>query len=363
MQETQPYRRPRGGQAQRVRREPHRERGPVNWRRRLKIGGIVLLALIILAVALLWQRAASFNDAVSTAPAASMRLFGPFSPERVNVLLLGYSDESREGAFLTDSMNVLSIDKATDTTSIIAIPRDLWVEGVEEVPQNMKINEAFRIGYYEDGVENGAELAARAVNHVLGVTVHGWISVDFDGFAAMVNSVGGVTVNNPRAFRFTWLESDFKAGRFPRHFPAGTLDLNGGRALSYARTRYTNRPDESSDFARSVRQQRVLAALKQKIGLGEIGTLTDVLRGHLHTNLSVLDLGLLVSRLDIDRRLELSEGEVLEATSNTLGQYIFVPIGRSSPSDYAPLHRHVETQLSAPIASPSPSSPNGTPSP
>src|SRR5687768_6595198 len=261
MQDTQPYRRPRQAHAQRVRPSAPRVRRPVNWRRRIALILIVLVAIAGAGTLWLWQRAAAFNDAVSTESALSVRLFGPFSPERVNVLMLGYSDESRDGAFLTDSMNVLSIDKAAGITTILPIPRDLWVEGLAEVPQNMKINEAFRIGHYESGNANGAELASAAVAYATGLQIDGWISLDFQGFQAMVDAIGGITLENPTAFSYTWDEPDYLAGDFPYSFDAGTLTLTGQEALDYARNRYTNVAAESSDFARSVRQQRVLAAI------------------------------------------------------------------------------------------------------
>lgn len=352
MQDTQPHRRLTRGHARPARRAAARPRGPVSWRRRLKIGAILLVAVLVVGVVLVWQRAAAFNDAVSTAPALSMRLFGPFSPERVNVLLLGYSDESREGAYLTDSMNVISIDKATDTTSIIAIPRDLWVEGIEEVPQNMKINEAFRIGYYEAGLTHAAELAARTVSHVTGLEIHGWISLDFQGFQAMVDAVGGVTVDNPRAFSYAWTEPDWQAGTYAGTFAAGQLELDGRQALDYARNRYASVPEESSDFARLVRQQRVLQAVRAKVSgwqtLPSGLALTEALRGHLHTNLSTIDLGMLLGKLDLDRRIDLPEGTVLHASTNTNGQYILIVAGQRSTADYAPLHAHIGQELARP---------------
>jgi LCP family protein required for cell wall assembly len=359
VQDTQPYRRPRQAQAQRLRRTVARERRPVNWRRRILVTLLLIVVATTVGIVLLWQRAAAFNDAVSTQSALSMRLFGPFSPERVNVLLLGYSDESRDGAFLTDSMNLLSVDKKSGTSTMIPIPRDLWVEGLAEVPQNMKINEAFRIGYYADGLENGAELAAEAVTYVTGLPVDGWISLDFQGFEAMVDAIGGITIEHPTAFRYTWGEPDYLAGNFQYAFEAGTLRLNGQQALDYARNRYTDVPAESSDFARSVRQQRVLAAIKAEIGgwdtLSKGLSLADSLRGHLHTNLAVLDIGMLAGSLTPDRRIELPEGEILEATTNTIGQYVLVVMGRNGPTDYAPLHEWIRAELTeAPAGSTSP---------
>lgn len=354
MQDTRPHRRPSRAQAQplRTRRAAPRERRPANWRRRIGLSLVVLLAAVGIGLGLLLQRAVAFNDAVSSASALSMRALGPFGPERVNVLLLGYSDESRGGAFLTDSMNVLSIDRTAGTATMIPIPRDLWVEGIPQVPQNMKINEAFRLGYYADGHENGAELAAETVTAVTGLEIHGWITLDFQGFEAMVDAIGGITVENPTAFAYTWAEEDYLAGNFQFAFEAGTISLDGQQALDYARNRYTSVAEESSDFARSIRQQRVLTAIKAALegwdALPRGLALADALAGHMRTNLSVLDLGALAGDLTPDRRLELAEGEILEATTNSIGQYVLVVIGRDDPTDYEPLHVWLADQLARP---------------
>jgi LCP family protein required for cell wall assembly len=261
-------------------------------------------------------------------------------------------------------MNVISVDRATDTTSIIPIPRDLWVEGVPEVPQNMKINEAFRIGYYEAGFPFGGELASKAVSQVTGLPIDGWISLDFQGFHAMVDAVGGITLENPRAFSYTWTDDEWAAGIFHSSFAAGTLELDGELALDYARSRYADIPEEHGDFARLQRQQRVMQAIRDKVagwqmvprGLAAL----DALEGHLHTNLPVLDLAMLFGKLDADHRIELDE--LLQPTTNTLGQFIFVVAGASSSADYGPLHAYIEEQLSNPPA-PSPSESSSEPPP
>jgi LCP family protein required for cell wall assembly len=318
----------------------------------------VLVALIVGGAILLWGRASTFNDRVSSADALSSRLWSQIGGEsRVNVAMFGYSDESREGAYLADSITILSIEPSTDATTLIPIPRDLWVEGLAEVPDNLKINEAFATGYYADGFANAGALASRAVMHVTGLEIDGWIALDFDGFAAMVNAIGGVTVDNPRAFRFTWTEEAFNAGRFERQFPQGTLDLNGGRALAYARARYTDLTEESSDFARSIRQQRVLSAIRDKLdgpsALPRGLAMMDALETNMHTDLSIVDLGQLAGHLRIDRRIELKQDEVVAATTNTLGQYILIVIGQESTSDYSPLHEYIARELDRSIPSPS----------
>ena len=149
------------------------------------------------------------------------------------------------------------------------------------------------------------------------------MAIDFAGFREVVNAVGGVTLFNPKAFSYTTNEAKYLAGVFDAGtFAAGTLRLNGQQALMYARARYTSVPAEASDFARSVRQQRVLGALRVKVGASGLGALgpalamMDALKGRLHTDLSAIDLFLLSSHLGADRRIELKEGVILEAARN-----------------------------------------------
>ena len=75
----------------------------------------------------------------------------------------------------------------------------------------------------------------------------------------------------------------------------------------------------------------------------------DALDGRMKTDLSAIDLFLLSSHLSPDRRLELKEGRILEATANTIGQYILVVRGRESSSDYGPLHKYLRRQMAKPF--------------
>jgi LCP family protein required for cell wall assembly len=350
------------------------ETGPherVRTRRRpplKRIAQIVVLAafaLLIVGGFLLWQRVSAFNDKVSTASAASSALFGPLNgKDRVNVVMIGYAGEAKHGGtYLADSINILSIDPQTNKTTVVPIPRDFWVEGAPELPNNGKINEVFAVGWAKGGMDEAASAMARVLSRVTGLKIEHWMAIDFEGFEEMVDAVGGVTIDNPRAFSYTWNETDFHAGHWNGgSFNKGTLHLNGKQALDYARSRYTSVPAESSDFARSVRQQRILGALKGKLGSGGIGSLgpglalMDAMAGRLKTDLSAIDLALLSGHLNADRRIELKEDVILQAARNSAGQYILVVIGRQSATDYQPLRDWLAEQLAKPVASPSPSS-------
>jgi LCP family protein required for cell wall assembly len=337
---------------------------PHRWRRNL----VMLLVIVLLSGCtggwLLWQRVATFNDAVSSAGSLSSSLFFPLmGSERVNVAMYGYGGpEHGGGTYLADSIIILSIDPTSDTTTLIPIPRDLWIQGLPELPDNAKINEAFADGFVRGGAREAGRAATSVLSKVTGLPIEHWMALDFTGFKAMVDSVGGVTVDNPVAFAYTWAEDKYFAGDWDGgSFNAGPVSLDGTLALDYARSRYTSVQAESSDFGRSVRQQRVLAALRAKLGGGGIGSLgpglaiMDALKGLMATDLSAIDLYLLSGHLGADRRIELTEGVILEATSNSIGQYILVVIGRSSGSDYAPLQAYLQAELSRPIETPLPS--------
>ena len=341
-------------------------------RRRRSLKRTLLLVLLIVLLTgctggwLLWQRVAAFNDQVSSASSLSSSLLFPLmGSDRVNVAMYGYGGPEHEGgSYLADSIIILSIDPQTDTTTMIPIPRDLWIQGLPEIPDNAKINEAFANGYVRGGVAEAGRAATVVLAKVTGLTIEHWMAIDFTGFKAMVDTVGGVTIDNPVAFGYTWTEENYHAAIWDGgSFEAGTIALNGEAALSYARSRYNSVPSESSDFARSIRQQRVLAALRAKLGSGGLGSLgpglamMDALKGQMKTDLSAIDLALLSGHLGADRRIELSEGVILEATTNAIGQYILVVVGRRDGNDYAPLRAYLRDQLAIPIATPAPSAP------
>ncbi|HEX7173304.1 MAG TPA: LCP family protein [Candidatus Limnocylindria bacterium] len=348
----------------RARRRPPRRRRSVL--RRLRT--VLLLALVLLVVGgvLLGMRAAAFNATITDTAFVSTSLLGPLNgSDRVNVMMVGYGGGDHDGAYLADSIQLLSIDPATDTTTTIPIPRDLWIEGVATFTQNGKINEVFSIGHLQNGsIDEGAEALAEVVTTVTGLEVDHWITIDFQGFQEMVDAVGGVSIDNPTPFCWTTIEQFHLEGRWEMGcFEQGTLQLDGDTALIYSRARYTSEVSESTDFARSVRQGRIISALRSKLGDGGVFSivpglqLMDAMEGRVRTDLSAIDLFLLSSHLSSDRRVELVEGPVLTATTNTIGQYILIPTGWTGPGDYGTIRAHLETELAQPVTPPASDAP------
>src|SRR5207245_877433 len=127
---------------------------------------------------------------------------------RVNFLLLGYGGAGHDGAYLTDSMMVVSAQTDTHQLAMISIPRDLWIS----IPTNRyglywttKINGAYTIGVddstfpYKDarfsGPLGGGNLSSEMVHRVTGLPSQYWMAVGFDGFRKLVDSVGAIDLN------------------------------------------------------------------------------------------------------------------------------------------------------------------------
>ena len=160
------------------------------------IRNVLLLALLAVIVGgvLLGMRAAAFNATVSSATFPSTQLLGPLNgSDRVNVLMVGYGGPGHDGAYLADSIQILSIDPKTNTTVTIPIPRDLWIEGIAALPQNGKVNEVFAQGYIngDESLDTAGALMADVLSTVTGLEIHHWLSIDFTGFRDMVDAVGG----------------------------------------------------------------------------------------------------------------------------------------------------------------------------
>ena len=85
------------------------------------------------------------------------------------------------------------------------------------------------------------------------------MQVDFNGFQRLVDALGGITVDVPRAI----LDPEYPTennGFMRLYYPAGLQRMNGEQALRYARTRHVD-----NDFGRAQRQQQVIQA-----GLNEL---------------------------------------------------------------------------------------------
>ncbi len=233
--------------------------------------------------------------------------------EPVNVLLLGVDKRlSAEEGVRSDTLILVHLDPLEKWASMLSIPRD----SVVNIPNlgYAKINAAYSYGFnnaaaiYGDGTAPdaaGAALAAASVEQFLGVKVDFTAQVDFHGFEALVDSVGGVVVDVPMPLLDAeYPTEDYGVERI--YIPAGLQVMSGHTALVYARSRHA-----STDFDRSRRQQTVLRALLEQVrarGLLEnVGTLPEwatVLEQNIRTTLPIADLGMINGLATLARGLK-----------------------------------------------------------
>ncbi len=175
----------------------------------------------------------------------------PSETGSTTVLLLGSDTRDGIGETLSsaegdrsDVMLVIRISGDREHITAMSIMRDSWVE----IPgrSDNKINAALAIG--------GVPLTVQTVENLLDTRIDHVAVLDFEGFAAITDVLGGVTVDNERAFTPVTLPDV--------RFPQGEVTLNGEEALAYVRERMAF---ASGDFQRVRNQQAYVKGLAKKI--------------------------------------------------------------------------------------------------
>ncbi|HEX7594066.1 MAG TPA: LCP family protein, partial [Anaerolineae bacterium] len=177
--------------------------------------------------------------------------------ERVNVLVMGIDRRPSEKCpCRSDVMMIASLDPKTMTAGLVTIPRDLYVP-IPTAGED-RINTALFYGALNKYPGGGPALAKNTVEYNLGRRIHYYVLIDFGGFRKVVDTLGGIDINVPKAIDDpTYPDENF--GYKPIHIPAGLQHMDGERALQYARSRHTE-----NDFSRSKRQVQILLAIRDK---------------------------------------------------------------------------------------------------
>lgn len=230
-----------------------------DWRRRIKIGALSLV-VVVLAVSVgtyFWADSKLKRDVD-----LSKVIERPKSGDGTNYLIVG--SDSREGMTSedkkrlhtgsaegkrTDSMMILH--DGSNGPTLVSLPRDSNVEipsfvgsesgkRFEGKGRTTKLNAAY--------AEDGPELLVRTVEFNTGLHIDHYVEIGFGGFAKIVDAIGGVELDIPKAFKDKYSGADFQAGK---------QTLDGQQALAFVRTRHAF----TSDLDRTKNQQKFLAAL------------------------------------------------------------------------------------------------------
>ncbi len=225
-------------------------------RRRRGRAAVLLVLLVVLAwvAFMVWVPVNAWNNVSreDNTPAGPR----PADTSGYNYLLVG--SDSREGLTAaqqqelnasggdigkrTDSIILVHVPQNGGKSSLISIPRDSYVP----IPGkgSNKINASYAFG--------GSKLLTNTVEQATGIHIDGYVEIGFGGFAAVVDSLGGVDVCVPFDMKDEFANIDLKKG-------CQTLD--GPTALGYVRARHS---DPRGDIGRAERQRQFLGAVMKK---------------------------------------------------------------------------------------------------
>lgn len=241
--------------------------------------------------------------------------------DSLNFLIVG--SDSREGLESLENFGaaggargdviiLVRLDQSTSRAQMLSIPRDLLVQ----IPGHgqRKINASYALG--------GPALLVDTIKANLDVEVNHYVEIDFVGFQALVDELGGIEIAFPYAAR------DSKSGL---DVQAGSQTLDGAQALAYARSRrYQENQNgswvsvEANDIGRTGRQQEViraiLAELKSPATIADAGDIASTMAQHMTIDSRLAELS--VGSMLWDYKGILTgdvEGATLPSRTSTVG--------------------------------------------
>lgn len=202
--------------------------------------------------------------------------------KRINILIVGLEDTR------SDTIMLGSFDKKSGDLNILSIPRDTYF---------------YRLGYDSAGEKkinaiystSGVKGLMKAVENILGIPVHNYVTVDYNGVKNVVDTIGGVEVDVPFHMKY---EDPYDDPPLSIDIPEGKQVLDGDKSLQYLRYRHNNDMTsgyKDGDIGRIRAQQEfVKSAVKKSISF-KLPIVVKEVYNHLKTDLSLGDMLLLAS--------------------------------------------------------------------
>ncbi len=245
-----------------------------------------------------------------------------------NILLLGVGGAGHDGTNLTDTMIVASVDHKNGRVPMLSIPRDVYVEN-DYLDWGTRLNSIYEL-VLDDSEDHETAITEleEEVEKVVGVDIHYYAMIDFEGLEDLVDAVGGVTINVDETISDDSYPGPDGSGIdfAPFYLSAGQQELDGETALKYVRSRKS-----TSDFDRSKRQQKLIAAVKDKalrvgflLSPNKVRSVYNAVAANVKTNMSVTDmlnLANFASEMEDDAVLN----QVINDAPNMPGGFLYTP--------------------------------------
>lgn len=291
-----------------------------------------------------------------------------------NILLLGADSGEGRDSMRFDSISVVSINADTGAVTIFGIPRDMpnapfapgpmqdlypdghaghddptcgWGSGINQLRTEVEVcrdGDALYPDARAAGSEPGVEATKDAAEGVLGLTIPYYAFIDMNGFAALIDALGGVDIT---------VEQRLPKGGGPAYegqpaeewasgwIEAGPQHMDGDTAQWYARSRYT-----TNDWDRMKRQRQLQEAiLAQFTPANVLARFQDVAAAGTHLVQTDIPQSMLGYFVDLAIRAKDQPVTTIELTPES-------GIDEYDP-DFAYVHELVQQALHPPTPTPS----------
>lgn len=258
-----------------------------------------------------------------------------------NILLLGTGGGDHDGADLTDTIIVASVNNNSNKISMLSIPRDLWLD----MPGygSSRINKIYDTLKEKNGSEQALDILKNGVENITNLSIPYYVKIDFEGFKKVIDTLGGVEIEVEKSiFDQAYPTPDGRYEVFS--IDAGQQVLDGETALKYARSRHS-----TSDFDRAARQQQLINAIRDKAEQRDVFSSPLLLKqlyedftDNVETNMSITEL-ITLARVAKDIQSEnissavikdidiIDTGSFLYTPDRELygGAFVLIPVGNS----------------------------------
>jgi LCP family protein required for cell wall assembly len=253
--------------------------------------GAVIIVLGVIAFVLLSggepapEPSPSPSPTATVEPSPTVALNQELLNSRLTVLLVGLdlNAERRAPGIVgnTDALMLASVSADQSQVVLVSLPRDtVDVPLADGTAWSPKINGLL--------AERGIGELVGAMETLYGVPIDGYVTIDMDDFASLVDAVDGVTVNPATPLSDPPIGLDLQPGE---------QELDGSTALSYVRTRI------DQDYGRMGRQQEVILDLVARLVDADTDVgLSELLQGRFESIVTDLPLEDLPTLVEIARR-------------------------------------------------------------
>ena len=327
-------------------KKPKKAKKPVSKKRKI-ITGIILTIVLLLIAGIVWLILWG-NDIIAKITGGQGNVFDLVTfmeptyerlktdeNGRTNILAIGTSGYNMEGdegngvhdgAQLTDSIMVISLNQDTGDASMLSLPRDL--KASPTCTATGKINEVYWCNNMDgDNEQAGAEALMAEVGDILDIDFQYYAHLNWGSLVQIVNTLGGINVTLDENIEdYYYTGAVFEAGK--------EYTIDGEQALGLARARHGT---TGGDFSRGASQQKILIGIKNKVfekqlSLTDLIGLANTLGDNLRTNFNVEEIksfAHLASEFDFDamRQVSLIEPEMLVTTGEINGISYVLPVG------------------------------------